>query len=241
MIKRAHYRSERGQGLAEGAAGLVIFCMVFVGCLMLFINTVVLSDYYRKLQMAATEAAKTIDAQKYWLGAPRAGYDQATAEANARNLADFILESAGMPKTSSFKVDYPSKASNVEGQASMVLTRVTLSVNELKTVGGLFAPFIALSGVGISSNQAGGVYAYCTMALQTQGSTNTGGARQIYFPVYGVTHGASGGSATVFGSPGIVPPTYNPNITVYSPSQFASILYMPSGNPGSWTTSPWKP
>lgn len=226
-IKSKSLRASSGQGLAEGVAGLVIFCMVFIGCLMLFINTVVLSDYYRKLQMAATEAAKSIDAEKYWIGMHRPDYNQSTAEANARNLADFILVSSGLPKTSSFKVDYPQQASNIAGQGTMQLTRVTLSVNQLRTVGGLFAPFIALSGAGISTNASSHCYAYADLAIRNQNRT---AIRQFYFPVYGVNSCNTAGQVlTPFPGCGVSPgdKVWNPSLSVDVLEQWQPTINQP--------------
>lgn len=159
--------------------------MVFVGCLLLFINTVILSDYHLKLQIAATEAAKIIDGQKYWLGAVRSDYNRVDAEKNAREVADLILEKLGLPDTSSFSVDYPSKATNT-ALGNIQLTRVTLAVNRLKTVGGLFAPFIELKGSGISSDGAMPPFAIGTLTFGDWSDLRTVPPcyRTFTFPIY---------------------------------------------------------
>ncbi|MBV8174277.1 MAG: hypothetical protein JO151_06890 [Verrucomicrobia bacterium] len=239
-VMKRFSRTSSGQGMAEGVAGLVIFCFVFVGCLMLFLNTVVLSDYYRKLQMAATEAAKSIDSQRYWLGSPRPDYDQGKAEQNAHDLADFILTSSGLPKSSNFSVDYPQKPSNIPGQSALQLTRVTVTVNQLRTVGHLFTPFVALSGTGISSNTGLGIFAYANLAEYVDGG-GAGIGRQVYVPIYGATCGIAPAFDALkhAGGPGscpLVAPTWCANMTMHTmyPDLPTYVLHIPDGTSATW-------
>lgn len=172
-------RSHKGQGLAEGAAGLVIFTAVFVGCLMLYINVVVISDYQRKLEVAAQQAAQVMNSDQYFLGMQRKDFDQAKATQHARDVANQVLNTLGLPPASQFSVKTSGQNLNV----------VTVGVDKLRTVGGLFAPFIPLSATGVVYNSESRGYGYVQLGVSTQKGI---GEIFVYVPCYGVYPDPSG-------------------------------------------------
>jgi hypothetical protein len=142
-----------GQALIESGCGLILFSMVFSGCLLVFLNTVVLGSAQHKLEVAATAAAQCINNQKYWLSMPRQDYDSEKAKKRAQELADSILATLGMPATTSISVEQTGpQLSDAE------FTTVRLAVDKIPLVGG-FAP------VPITASSA--AYAQHTRAYRT--------------------------------------------------------------------------
>ncbi len=63
--------------------------------------------------------------RRYWLGAKRTDYDEATTATTAREVADSVLKSLRLPASSSFQaVDEPA-------QNGITVTSVTLAVSGL--------------------------------------------------------------------------------------------------------------
>jgi hypothetical protein len=190
-------RNANGQVLAEGAAGLVIFTSIFVGCLMLFINTIILGSYKWKLEAAATEAAKLVDQQKYWLGMQRPDYDYKKATSGARDLADAMLNELGLSSTSSFTVTESQVKIPSLGTTATV-THVKLSVNKIPTVGNCFAPFIELSAEGAACEGAVPAYGTVQLAIIDQALLGTPASKKcriIQLPAYFVGNGWDGAGA----------------------------------------------
>lgn len=167
-------RSQKGQALIESGCGLLVFSMVFSGCLLVFLNTVVLGSAQHKLEVAATAAAQLVNNQKYWLSMPRQDYDGEKAKKDAQALADSILATLGMPPSSSISIEQGGQTlSDAE------FTTVRLAVDKIPLCGG-FAP------VPISACSA--AYAQHTRAYRTVQfafiDTETKAVSRIAMPCY---------------------------------------------------------
>lgn len=132
-------RSDRGQAIAEGAVIGIFMTILSTLLLLLLLNTAILGGYDYKLRIVATEAARNIDSSRFWLGMPRDDYNEVSAKGNARVLADSLLDALGLPHTTTFEIT--TTDASVGGRI-VPITRVDMSVNGLKTVGGFFPPFV---------------------------------------------------------------------------------------------------
>jgi hypothetical protein len=154
-----------GQALVETAVGLILFVGVFVGCLLLYINTVVIGSYKMRLQIAAAEAARFVDKSEFWLGMRRPDYNSAATVAGSRKIADAVLRRFNLPPTDTFSVEQENIA--IPGVSDAVtITHVKLSVNKLRTIGGLFAPFVSLDADGASAEGAIPAYGKLQMTFR---------------------------------------------------------------------------
>jgi hypothetical protein len=134
MLTRSRVRKASGQGLAEGAAILVLLMAVFVGCLTLLFNISVVMSEQQKMQVAATQAAQYIMGKRYWLGAKRTDYDAAETSTTAQSIADSVLQSLHLPPCSSFY------ANDEAVENGITVTTVTLGVTGLPLMNGASLP-----------------------------------------------------------------------------------------------------
>jgi len=134
MLIRSQTRRASGQGLAEGAAILVLLMAIFVGTLMLLLNVSVVLSEQQKIQVAATQAAQYIMGRRYWLGAMRTDYDAAEAATTAQSIADSVLRSLHLPPSSSFS------ANDEPAENGITVTTVTVGVTGLPLMNGATLP-----------------------------------------------------------------------------------------------------
>jgi hypothetical protein len=134
MLTRSYKRGASGQGLAEGAAILVLLMAIFIGCLSLLLNLSVVMSEQQKIQVAATQAAQYIMGRRYWLGAMRTDYDAAEAATTARSIADSVLQSLHLPPSSSFS------ANDEPAENGITVTTVTIGVTGLPLMNGASLP-----------------------------------------------------------------------------------------------------
>lgn len=87
-----------GQAIVEGTCMLVVICMVMVALFIMIIDAYAICNYSFKAQMVAIEAAKVINANKYWLGLPRADYNPDAAKHNAAAVANSLCDTLGLPQ-----------------------------------------------------------------------------------------------------------------------------------------------
>lgn len=167
-------RRSSGQAIVEGTVMAVVLTLLSVGLLLMIFNTTVLGNYQLKLQMVATETAKQINQQRYWLGMERphgteAGqWDKDTCNRNAAIAAGYMAQAVGLiapdvdPET---KVDIgePQEVEMTIGNDTVTLTQVTVKIKDLPlfTGGTNYIPSsISLQAVGMAcdaSASPGGV------------------------------------------------------------------------------------
>jgi hypothetical protein len=148
-------RVSSGQAMAEMAASLVIGIPIAVALVFLILDVVFMGTYLYKIQIAAEEAAKTIEGQKYWLGMPRPDFNQDQANNSAQLVADAVLNKLGLPASSGINVE----ESTVTGSngVPVTLSKVTVTVNQLAVPGG-YIPTFAMSAAGVSTTADTYVY-----------------------------------------------------------------------------------
>lgn len=178
---RKRERGQLGGVLVEGVVSLWMIVMAGVLLVMLILNVGMMILNSEKINTVACEAAKNIDAQKFWLGMPRDDYKADEATDNARELADRMLDNFGLPKTTDFKV---VETETRIGGRLVSLIKVELQVSGLRTVGGFFPPFVKLSGSGMTCPNAVPPYATMVMTI-VDPKTNGANNQAVVFPVYG--------------------------------------------------------
>ena len=194
---RKKSRSASGQAIAEGAAILVMFTMIFIGCLLLFLNTYLTSSYQSKLQLAATLAAQSVEAQKYWLGALRPDYNPQAAADNAQAVANNVLKILGMPPVDKFQV------SSVPTNNSTSITSVELSLNQIPLLAGWTLP-VPLSATSAWSTSETNVFLGVQLQFYDPTTSSNSQAKTVTVPAYAFQ--GTGGSSPVPGC-SISPPS----------------------------------
>ncbi len=193
MTCSRHTRNDRrpsGQALAEGTAALVLLTAIGVGMLLLILNTTIMGSYYEKLHIIANESAKYMVTDQYWLGMERRDYDPAKSAANARAVADGMLNAVGLGKTlageAGFKVTPGTVTVGAGAEARTYnISRVDIGVGGLMLAGGMFPTGITLRASGIASNASeskanlvGSIYFY--------NPGNPADSAAFYMPLYGI-------------------------------------------------------
>jgi hypothetical protein len=134
MLTRTRTRSNSGQALIEGTVFLVIMMGLFIACIIMVVNLSIVVTEQQKIQVAATQAAQYIIGQRYWLGAVRTDYDATKTAANARAVANGVLEALGLPDSCAFTTtDIPS-------QNGIIVSTVTVAVAGLPLLNGARLP-----------------------------------------------------------------------------------------------------
>lgn len=153
-------RARRGQALIEGAVGMIMLCMVGVPLLILLLNIGQYMTWSVKLNYIAGEAARYIDANRYWLGMERRDYNREKAIASAVNIANGMLKSSGLPQISNspdqFEINdldveiYPPGSDKPHAihvtQVNIVPPGLTLGLNSCLPTG------LRVKGSGISTD-----------------------------------------------------------------------------------------
>lgn len=174
-------RTVRGQAIAEGVAAAVMLCMIAVPLLVLTLNVGMFFAWQSKLNFIATECARYIDANKYWLGMPRDDFKSTEAEKRARRLADVMCDALGVPKTTVF--DVAETEVDFDG-TKITVTRVELQAGLSVAFSGFIPKPLQVKGVGVSSDGAQAVPPYCTMVLEFGNSNDFTKSRAAVIPAY---------------------------------------------------------
>lgn len=98
--KPRQYRVATGSVLVEGVSGLSILVAVIVPMIIFMANLAAQLMLQEKVAHVANQAAETVDEKRYWLGAPRPGYDQNKAAENAKAVAEALLHRIGLQNAS---------------------------------------------------------------------------------------------------------------------------------------------
>lgn len=179
-------RRSRGQAICEAAAMLVVVIPLIIGLTLLVLNVGFAVMNQQKVNIVATETAKVVSAQRYYLGAevPSFKARKDEIERKAQLVCDSMLTQMGLP-TGNATFSY----SNVNGTNSSIVG-CTVTVNRIKLFGaGIFPSMITLSGQGVAAQDPGagtgntGNFLLARMALR-----NSDGSHRwiFYIPVYNV-------------------------------------------------------
>ncbi|MDZ4832813.1 MAG: hypothetical protein SGJ27_03335 [Candidatus Melainabacteria bacterium] len=98
--RKANHRAASGSVLIEGVSGLSILVAVIVPMIIFMANLAAQLMLQEKVAHVANQAAGTVDQKRYWLGAPRPGYDQEKASENAKAVAQELCKRIGIQNAS---------------------------------------------------------------------------------------------------------------------------------------------
>lgn len=180
-----HSRSNRGQALVEGVAMLAVLITVVTLLLLLTINTYVVGSYNVKLQSAASNAARNIVAQKWWMGMERPEYRESEATADALRTLNTELAAMGLPAAKNFKPTFTREI--MLREKAITLVRVDFNVTLGGGKGCILPVAIPLHISSISSDAEYAVTTHGRALIMAgpKGSPQTG----IRVPVYNATIG----------------------------------------------------
>lgn len=175
--KRKTRRGHNGQGLIEGAVGL---CLVLGGVALgalLLMCTGYATAYKGKLAYIAHETAAYVQGRATWLGCTRPEYNASTAQADATEAANLMLQEFGLPAGRVTCTPFQKGTYN--------FYRVTITVDRLRIPGGGILPsFIKMSETGISVDHAGNCWGFAGLTVYDQ---DKGTFRVVYFPMIGTS------------------------------------------------------
>ncbi len=97
---RTKHRNSAGSVLAEGVSGLSMLVAVIVPMLIFMANLAAQLMLQEKVAHVANQAAETVDEGRYWLGAPRPGYNESKASENAKVVAQELCKRIGLQNAS---------------------------------------------------------------------------------------------------------------------------------------------
>lgn len=167
---------------------MVVMSMIFVGLLLLLLNTAALMNDSCKLQGIASEAAGLIAAKRWFLGMERKEWNRAQARKEAEQSVTESLAAMGLPAPSNFHVD--EFTSSTVRKTPIMVTRVSFDVAGVKIASGGFLPeavFLHVAGTASDSEHAANKHA---MALILAVDPNNPRIRRgIRVPIYNATNG----------------------------------------------------
>ncbi len=205
QASRATRRRTRGQGLVEGACGMVLLCAVGIPILILLLNIGSYMTWTVKLNYIAGEAARYIDANKYWLGMKREDYNRDKAIDGAANIANAMLKCTGLPQISSQDMEINEVPVEIYPAGSnapfhVTVTQVVISPPNL-TLGlnSLLPRGFRVHGVGISSDASNAIAPPMIVSVTGKMQTNNGGGgplKQCNVTLPGYCAGSTSGGYT---------------------------------------------
>jgi hypothetical protein len=136
-------RKQRGQALAESAAGVLIFAFLFMVITPFAINYFFFTSYYSRLEQVAAETAKAYETNL------AKGQDADTAAGNASDLANTLSGALSLP-TNNLSVSFSDQKTYVLCTASDSMVPPCLST----AFGSLFN--MTAKGVAIGNAGSGG-------------------------------------------------------------------------------------
>ncbi|MBY0356610.1 MAG: hypothetical protein K2W82_01305 [Candidatus Obscuribacterales bacterium] len=169
-------RNSRGQGLIEGAVGLVLIVTGIVLGTVLLLCTGYALNYKQKLAFVAHEVSAYVQSRGDWLGCTRPDYNPQKVQEEARQVADELMESLGMGAASDVTFTETTVGSNR-------YCRVTVTADRLQIPGaGILPNFIGLSETGASVDHSGDCWGYAWLRVN-----GTGSNRGVLVPVLAIT------------------------------------------------------
>jgi hypothetical protein len=175
-------RTLKGQALLEGVAVLMLIIPIAIGLLLLLVNTYMAFSTQEKIKQVAQAAAQYTTGKKYWLGVTRIDYNQSAVHDQVRILVDALLSEVGLPAAASVEINEREIAPpGIEGVTTV--SNVTIRVNGIKTIGGLFVPVFGLTATGTSLEQ--NLPPYAVGQIIHVDPTHPERSRLVMFPAYG--------------------------------------------------------
>lgn len=197
-LKAKSVRRAGGQAVVEGTIMMVILTTTATLLTLLLLNTAVLGKYSYRMQAIASETARHMNAERWWLGMQRTNYNPDQAKIDAAKLINKELEMMGLPHASKIHIKYIPQQVEIPGSATIPITliKIDIEVGALSAVsGGVFPNLITLKASGMSSDAQYAVPRNGMALLHFVDPSprapyeKVGIERAIRVPVYNVTNG----------------------------------------------------
>ncbi|MBX9685234.1 MAG: hypothetical protein K2X27_00955 [Candidatus Obscuribacterales bacterium] len=172
-------RKQKGQAIAESAAGLVLITAVLVPLIMMLVNIYNVMIFKSKLEMVAAEAAKVYEGNEWFLGMRRQDFNSGKTTEVAQNIADSLCLELGLPELNG-PASFEEKTT-ADGSSYIVCT---LDANMgLPYVNKLFPSFLKLEAKGVSAGEGMAVHPPAVVNFSAR-STTTGRKIGCQLPAY---------------------------------------------------------
>lgn len=184
-----------GQALVETACGMVVVTIVFVLLVMFGLNTFFAFKYSADVKIIATEAAKIVLTNKYWLGMRRPDYNPDESVEKARVVANTLASKLGIAS-----VEIVEFNQDETPDGDIISIRVKADGLPLPYATKVFAPFLSFAATGVSVQPRSQVYACCDIAAKQPGQPNANVFDVVRVPAFGFSRNtANGGNMVFFG------------------------------------------
>lgn len=191
---RKQSRKISGQALVGGTAMLSVSVIFVVGLIALLLNFFFACNYSIKAQVVANEAAKIVDAHKYWLGLPRVDYNAEATATAALSTANELCQQLGLPPIQSGDFVVDSAASTIT---------LTIRGCAIPCTSVIFPSMIPVTALGVCPQSVVTPYGIMQIGVPVP---NTASQYQIVtLPAYGFCQGTKtigGGYTNVIGFAG---------------------------------------
>jgi hypothetical protein len=188
-----HGRTSTGQGLVEGACGTVILITVFVLLVMFGLNAFFAIKYSADVKIIATEAAKVVLTNKYWLGMRRPDYNPDEAVAKASEIANTLATKLGIPAVQIVEFNQEETPAG-----DIISVKVQADGLRLPYAAKIFPRFLSMAATGVSVQPKNSVYACVDIATQQPGQSNPNIFDVVRVPAFGFSRNTANGQAAPF-------------------------------------------
>ncbi len=194
MSSSRKYRNYHGQALAEGAAALILLTAIIVGGVLLILGTGTLAYYKIKLAAVTSAAAKVAVDGRYWLGAQRPDYNEATVKADVTSTVQDLLGRIGLPAASAVvNVDFAT-------DPKAVIVKLTVSALPIIS-GGILPNIVTLQDTEAEPYITGRPIGWCAVRYNGPAIAGPPGSQAaLYLPCYGANDPSLGPYASPEGN-----------------------------------------
>lgn len=184
---------------------MVVLTILFVALMMFAVNSWFLLDYSTKAKIVATESAKVVLADKYWLGCRRPDYDPRQSQAQAEAVAHRLCDMLSIPAPQSVVLD-----DSEDTNAGYVSCVVTIGGMRMPYGGVFFPQIMRVSEKGVSTQSL--VHPYAMLNIEAPGVNQNGspsGLQGVQLPAIGFYKGINGNAGNpLLGTGNALPPGY---------------------------------
>lgn len=177
-------RRGSGQALIEGGVAMIMIGAIAIPLLIMLINVGMFMSWKSKYDFVATETARYIDANRYWMGMKRHDFNQANVEKNALALAQKLCQQLGLPPIGDGGLKLVPEEVTEILDSKVTVTRVELDPKVALSFSGLIPKPLRVMGVGVSSDASQAVPAYCTAVIAISCPNQPNNCLAVEVPAY---------------------------------------------------------
>jgi hypothetical protein len=184
-------RKNHGHTIVEGAAMIPLLVFFSIALAFFVLNAGIVGTYNYRLNAIASEAARQMNAGRWWLGMERTGFKVEEAKNDVRRLLVAEVNAMGWEGASLHPDDIEiTTEQKMAGDRPLNIVRVTFRVDGLRIQSaGVFPQTISLSAAGISSDAEYHVPRHAMAVLHVVDPRTGATQRAIRVPIYNATIG----------------------------------------------------